>query len=46
MDLTVKLFDIDELWVVLDGTGHSCDQTSPYLRLIKSKNKIKKWRKS
>ncbi|MDR2622985.1 MAG: hypothetical protein LBC39_00205 [Methanobrevibacter sp.] len=30
MDNTIKLFNIEDLWVVLDGTGHSCDQASLY----------------
>ncbi len=45
LDFTVELFDIDEPWVVLDGTSHSCNQASLYYT-DKIKNKVKKWRKS
>jgi hypothetical protein len=45
MDLTVDLFDIKNPWVVLDGTGHSCDQASLYYT-DKIKKQSKKWRKS
>jgi hypothetical protein len=30
MDSTVELFNIEDPWVALDGTGHSCDQASLY----------------
>jgi hypothetical protein len=30
IDKTTELFDIEDPWVVLDGTGHSCDQASTY----------------
>jgi hypothetical protein len=30
MDSAVELFDINDPWVALDGTGHSCDQASLY----------------
>jgi len=45
MDFTVELFDINEPWVALDGTGHSCDQASLYYT-DKIKKQNKKWRKS
>jgi len=30
LDFTVELFDIKDLWVAIDGTGHSNDQASLY----------------
>lgn len=45
MDSTVELFDINDPWVALDGTGHSCDQASLYFT-DKIKKQNKKWRKS
>ena len=41
----MELFDINEPWVALDGTGHSCDQASLYYT-DKIKKQSKKWRKS
>ena len=46
MDLTVELFDIEGPWVALDGTGHSCDQASHVLHMIKSKNKVRNGEKA
>ncbi|WP_211263749.1 IS5 family transposase, partial [Methanobrevibacter cuticularis] len=45
MDKIVGLFDINNPWVALDGTGHSCDQASRYY-IDKIKKQSKKWRKS
>jgi hypothetical protein len=45
MHKTVKLFDINDPWVALDGTGHSCDQASTYFT-DKIKKQSKKWRKN
>jgi hypothetical protein len=28
MDVAVDLFDIEDLWIVLDGAEHFCDQAS------------------
>jgi hypothetical protein len=45
IDQIVELFDINNLWVALNGTGHSCDQASLYYT-DKIKKQDKKWRKS
>ena len=45
MNQAVELFDIENPWVALDGTGHSCDQGSTYFT-DKIKKQNKKWRKS
>ncbi|NYB51086.1 MAG: hypothetical protein HVN35_00765 [Methanobacteriaceae archaeon] len=47
--LTVELFDINEPWVVVDGTGYSTDQYSHIThRTIEKQNKkrIKATRKT
>ena len=44
-DSIVEQFDIEDPWVVLDGTGHSCDQASLYFT-DKIKKQSKTWRKS
>ena len=44
-DSIVEQFNIEDPWVALDGTGHSCDQASLYFTdKIKKQNKT--WRKS
>jgi len=43
LDITVELFDIKNLWVAIDGTGHSTDQTSLYYaRKIEKQTKKKR----
>ncbi len=39
---TVELFDIEEPWVAIDGTGHSTDQASLYYAKLKKQTKKKK----
>lgn len=45
IDETTELFDIEDPWIALDGTGHSCDQVSLYYT-DKIKKQNKNWRKS
>jgi len=45
LDFTVELFDIKDLWVAIDGTGHSSDQASLYYSGKIQKTNDKKWRK-
>jgi hypothetical protein len=44
IDKTSELFDIEDPWVALDGTGLSCDQTNTYFtdKIKKTKQKVEK----